>query len=308
MLLEGKALQVICLTTTGALTAVIIGSALTPIFFVFLEQYSEQILYSTPFVLILSLVVLINSEGNTKKKLLALFVVIAAATQGFLFKDQIFPLITGYFGVAGTLYSLKEKTFSIKQETEATINPKIILDALVGIIGGAIVSIMPGIGSNTAGGIINAFRKTKNSEQYLAMLGAINASNFFFSYTMLFTLGKSRNGTMLALSDKIFQTPEMLTSGTIIMLLSAGIGGIATISLSKIAVKLIEEKITKKLSIGAIIFMILLVALFGGPIGLIALFFSTALGLFVLTNQIKRSLCMASLIVPVLFFYLFILL
>jgi len=51
--------------------------------------------------------------------------------------------------------------------------------------------------------------------------------------------------------------------------------------------------------------MILLTAIFNGIIGIIALFFATALGLFVLINGIKRSTCMCALIVPALIFYLF---
>ena len=36
-------------------------------------------------------------------------------------------------------------------------------------------------------------------------------------------------------------------------------------------------------------------------------FFSTALGMYVLAKKVRRSICMSALIVPVLFFYAFIL-
>ena len=308
MLLQGRGVEAICLTTAGALIAVLIGSALTPLFFLFIEENSEQIIQITPLILIVALATFVIWEKGIKSKLIAFFIIIAAGSQGFLFQNQIFPLITGYFGIAGTLYALNEAPTLIKQTQNIQIKLSTLKDSLVGIIGGAIVAVMPGIGSNTAAGIINLFKKTPETEKYLVMLGAINASNFFFSFATLLALSKARNGAMLAIQDKILYTDNTLFYGTLIMIFSAGIGGISAIWLAKKAAKLLEKNKTKILSIGTIIFMITLVGLLNGLIGLTALFFSTALGIFVLTNKSKRSICMSSLIVPTLFFYLFILL
>jgi putative membrane protein len=307
MLLEGKAIEAICLSTTGALIAIIVGSLLTPLFFLFIKQNSKEIILVTPLVLIFALIVFVISEKTPKRMLLVFFVIIAASSQGILFENQIFPLITGYFGVAGILYSLKEKEILVKQQENVTISFSVIKESLIGVIGGSIVSIMPGIGSNTAAGIINTFRNKKSTNEYLAMLGAINASNFFFSYSTLFALSKARNGGMLALQNKIFFTQETFFIGTIIMIFAAGIGGLVAIILSKKAIKIFTQSFTQKISIWALVFVILLVFALNGFIGLSALLFSTALGLFVLTNNLRRSICISSLIVPVLFFYLFIL-
>ncbi len=307
MLLEGKAYEAICLTTLGAIIAFILGAILTPWFFAYLETNSQEIIQITPIVLIFALIVFPLSEKGWKNKLTSIFVIIAAGTQGYLFNGQIFPLITGYFGIAGTIYSLKEENYLQKQTLEVKIKLNEIKNALVGMIGGAIVAVMPGIGSNTAGGIINIFRKNTDSRGYLTMLGAINASNFFFSFATLFALSKARNGGMLAIKDKIFATPAMMTYGTEIMLISAGIGGFIAILIAKKATQIIKPTLVKKLGIITIIFMIILVGVINGAIGLIALFFSTALGLFTISSKIRRSTMMASLIVPVLFFYIFIL-
>jgi putative membrane protein len=307
MLLEGKAYEAICYTTLGGLIAIIAGAILTPLFFLFIEQNSEQIIMITPLVLIFAIICFVTSEKGLNKKIWVLFAIIAAATQGILFQDQIFPLITGYFGIAGTLHSLKDKPLSAKQEAHAEIRNDSIIDSLIGVCGGAIVSIMPGIGSNTAAGIINAFRRTTNTKNYLAMIGSINVSNFFFSFATLFALSKARNGAMLALQNKILYTQNTLFIGTIIMFLAAGIGGISALILAKKAMKYFDEKNLRALSISTIILMIILVGTFNGINGLIALVFSTALGLLVITKGVKRSTCMSALIVPVLFFYCFML-
>jgi len=312
MLLEGRGIEAICLTTAGGIVAVLIGSTLTPIFFMFIEQNSEQLIQITPLVLIIALFTFIIWEKGINGKLIALFVIIAAGAQGILFQNQVFPLITGYFGIAGTLYALNERPSQIKQTENAQIKLSMLKDSPAGIIGGAIVAVMPGIGSNTAAGIINLFKNkvtdSNNNEKYLAMLGAINVSNFFFSFATLLALSKARNGAMLAIQEKIMYTENTLFYGTLIMIISAGIGGLSAIWIAKKAAKFLKNNKTKTLSIGTILFMILLVGALNGVLGLIALFFSTALGIFVLTKKAKRSLCMSSLIVPTLFFYLFILL
>ncbi len=307
MLLEGKALEAVCATVLGGIIAVLIGSALTPFFFSFIEQNSQEIITTTPFILGFALLVFIFSEKDLKKLIWAAFIVIAAASQGMLFSNQVFPLITGYFGIAGTLHSLKERPVKARQEENAEVGSETIGSAIVGLIGGALVSVMPGIGSNTAAGIINVFKKTPSAKGYLTMLGSINASNFFFSFATLFALSKARNGTMLALKDKMFFTPEMLLIGTLAMVTAAGIGGLCTILLSKKAMGILDEQKTKKLSIASIVLMIILVGLFCGTIGLIAMIFATALGLLTITKGIRRSTCMSALIVPAMLFYIFIL-
>ena len=307
MFLKGRAHEAICITVFGGIIAVIVGSMITPLFFLFIAQNAQEIILVTPGVLIFSVIIMCMKEKNWKKRALAVFVVCAATSQGMLFKEQIFPLITGYFGVPTLLYSIKEKIVTAKQTNKAEVPAKTIVEALTGAVGGAIVAVMPGIGSNVAAAMIKTFKNKIGSRKYLAMLGSINTSNFFFSYATLFALDKARNGAMLVLREKIIPTGEMLYYGTAIMLFAGGLGGLITILLSKKALNFFSEKKTFFFSIGSIILMIFLVGAFNGTQGLIALGFSGALGLFVLTKKIRRSICMSSLIVPTLFFYLFIL-
>ncbi len=307
MMLEGNALEAITYAVLGGIVAVLLGTILTPFFFLFIEQNSEQIKLITPIILFFALILFIAREKGTRLKILAFFIIAASTTQSLLFKDQVFPLICGYFGTAGLIYSLKEKKAMIKQKENFQIDPKKIIDSLKGLIGGAIVAVMPGIGSNTAAGIINVFSKTKDEKGYLTMLGSISLSNFFFSFSTLIALQKARNGTMLALKDKIFYTQETLFLGTTIMLISAGIGAIITIFMAKKFNKIIEKINITKITIASIAFMIFLVCIFNGVIGFTTLIFSTSLGLFVLSNKLNRSTCMSSLIVPTILFYVFIL-
>ncbi len=306
MLLEGKALEAITLTVFGGLIGTIIGIITIPIFFLLIQQNNKEIIQLTPIILILALIIMIQQEKSFNKKIFAIFIVIAAGTQGMLFKDQIFALITGYFGIAGTLYALKEKNQIKLQETKTTIN-KNFIESILGLIGGAIVAVIPGVGSNTAAGIIRTFKYKIEEKGYLAMLGSINTANFFFAFITLFAINKTRNGAMIALQEKIMLTEETMILGVIIMLISAGIGGLITIQLSKKAVTYFTQERTEKLNKISLVIMILAVLIQGGYLALITSIFSTSLGLLTVSKKVKRSLCMSALIIPTLFFYLFIL-
>ncbi len=310
LFLEGRAHEAVMLTVFGGITATIISVIMLPFFIKFLEYFPQHFQIAIPAILVFSLMLLVFSEDTKHKKIIALFVIIVSATQGFFFENQIFPLISGYFGISTLIKSVMTKEKTKKQEQKIIIEKNNINDSLTGVIGGAIVSFVPGIGNNLAAAIIRLFRQKIRTKNYLVLLGSINTSNFIFSLPVLFFLNKTRNGAMVFLKETIFFTQQEIIIAVITILVSAGIGGIITIGLSKKMVKKINqrkklEKDSKKIEKGAIIFIVLMVIFFNGLIGLTALVFSTALGLVAINKKVKRSNCLGFLIIPVLFFYLF---
>lgn len=302
LFIQGRAFEAICLTVLGGVIALFGSILIVPIFFVFIQQNTDAIIFLTPTILFLVLGLIFFSEKN---KCVAGLIILSAAMQGFFFSGQIFPLITGFFGLPTILLSLKNPNHQIIQSNNFSFDKELIKEGFFGILGGSIVSIVPGIGNNIAAAIIKLFRNETNSKKYLVVLGSINTSNFFFSFIVLFAISKTRNGVMLALNEKMFFTPEMFFLGLIIMIFSGGIAAIITILLSKKATFLFTGK---KILLGtgiSLFLMIVLVFLFNGFIGLITLFFSTATGLLAVMTGTKRTCCMSSLIAPTLFFYVF---
>jgi putative membrane protein len=304
LLLDGLGFEAICLTVLGGIIAIIAGTLVLPIFIEFLKINKERFFFIIPLVLIFTILILVLNEKNNKKKTLILFVLLSSAGQSYLFPNQIFPLITGYFGIPTILYSIQNSPRKIIQKAKVKLKLEYIKDSLTGLLGGAIVSIIPGIGSNVAAAIIQTFKTKIQSKNYLVLIGSINTSNLFFSFPVLLFLNKARNGGMILLKEKIFFTESTLLTGIIIILISAGAGGAITIFLAKKISSLHFN--SKKAGICIIIFLILLVGLFNGIPGLITLFFASALGLFVVLKKIKRSACLGSLIIPVLFYYVFV--
>lgn len=302
MFLEGKAFEAVCLTVFGGLIALIGSVIFVPIFFGFITQNTDAIIFFTPTILFIALIGIISSEKNI---ILTLLLMLSSAALGIIFSNQLFPLITGFFGLPTVLLSLNKPVQEISQDSEFNIENKNILEGIIGIVGGAIVSVIPGIGNNVAAAIIKLFRKNPGTKGYLVLLGSINTSNFFFSFTVLFAISKTRNGIMIALQEKMIFIQEFLILGLIIMFFSGMIAAIITIFISKKALSLFSGKKAFFGAIASIAIMITMVALLNGITGIVALTLSSAIGGLAVLKGTKRSACMAALIIPSAFFYLF---
>ena len=307
MFLEGRGFEAICLTVFGGIIALVFGIILLNPFSIFISESWEGVRFFIPTILLFILGIIIFNEQNARKKVVVIFVILFAGSQGLMFTDQIFPLIVGYFGLPTILYSLNKTPLLKKQTNDAVIEIKTFFDGIIGIIGGIIVSILPGIGSNLAAGTIRLFRDKIKTKNYLVLLGSINTSAFFFSFSVLFILEKTRNGAMVVLREQLFFTNEEYFLGIATMLLAGGFGGVITIFLAKKATNFFSQNKTKIFSIASIIVMVVSVFLFNGFFGLFVLFFASTLGFFVILQKVNRSSCLASLIIPTMFFYTFIL-
>ncbi|MDD3159402.1 MAG: tripartite tricarboxylate transporter permease [Candidatus ainarchaeum sp.] len=301
LFIAGQGYKAIILTVFGGVFALIISCLILPFFILFIQTYKYSFPLIIPLLLIFTLVILIFKKNT----LLNFFVVLFAGYQGLIFPDQIFPLICGYFGLASIIYSLNEKNKFYPQSYFCDFNFTYIKFSLIGVVGGLIVAIFPAIGSNIAASIIRIFSNAFKTEEYLVILGAINTANFFFSFFVFYYLEKARNGAILVLMDKLIFTENYLFFGLIVLLFSGFVAALLTILIAKIFLTNLKKINIYKLSKLIILFMVILVFLFNGFIGLITLFFSTILGLFTLSKNINRSCLMASLIIPVLFYYIF---
>jgi len=307
LFLNGQGVEAICLTVFGGIIALIFGLIFLIPFSIFVNDSWELIRYFIPIILLFVIFIIVINETTIHKKIIVTFVILIAASHGLMFTNQIFPLIVGYFGIPTIIYSLNEIPNLKKQKTKVNIKLASWTEGLVGILGGVIVSILPGIGSNLAAGIIRLFRNTIQTKNYLVLLGSINTSAFFFSFSILFLLEKTRNGAMIVLREQIFFTQNEYFLGIATMITAGGFGGLITIYLAKKVNNFFTKNKTKLFSIISISVMILSVFLFNGLYGLFVVIFSSALGLFVILNKVNRSSCLASLIIPTMFFYVFVL-
>ncbi|MBI2598005.1 MAG: tripartite tricarboxylate transporter permease [Candidatus Diapherotrites archaeon] len=306
---QGKALFAIKLAITGGLLAAILAVALLPFFFIFvirLDVFFKEII---PWFLTLSIFALVFSEKD--KKFAAATVLLSAALgmaslQGGLSGNSIFPLITGFFGGSTMIYSLQKKEAVVEQEkkTFSLKKMKTLKAVFLSIASAMAVAIFPSMGASQATFLIKQFTGKISKAQYLIIIGGAATANHVFSLAFLFLTQKTRTGTAAAVKELVELKDYSFFLIIFTALIAAGIGAIATeiIALKAIGnIHRINYGLLNKMVFAALAGLSFL---FGGAIGTIQFFCATSIGLMAVTSGVKRSACMAFLMVPTILFYL----
>jgi len=165
--------------------------------------------------------------------------------------------------------------------------------------------MFPGLGAAQAAIISMQFVGDLGPYGFLILIGGINTVNFVFSLVTLYTLQKARNGAIVA----VLEIVKSINLNELMIFMGAALlaGGIATFLALKIT-RIFSNYITKinyrKLILGVISFITLLVFYFSSWQGLLILIVSTAIGIIPNIMGIKRSLGMGCLMLPVILFFI----
>ena len=305
LLNEGKGYLAVKLTIIGSLSGLIISATLFPLITKIIEHIYPFFKNNIAIILsIVSMFIILQS----KTKIRSLIVFILAGTLGVITlnsrtENALFPLLTGFFGISTLILSSQEPIPKQEFKEETNVNLKEGLTSTVlGTLSGFLTSMLPGLGSSTAAAISSTIKKDSEPKGFLIMIGAISTVNFFLSIAALITIGKARNGAILAITQTI-TSPNIL-----LMILCALIsGGIATIIMKPITkkfLKVIQKLNYKKIITNLIIFLILMTAILSGTTGLFILLLSTSIGIYAIKKEIPRNTMMSCIILPVLIYFL----
>ena len=310
LVLKGKAHEAIFLSALGCLLGILLISSISPFLFpVVYKSYSTMSRF-IPYLLILSLLILLLKENN---KIWALITLLAAGIFGIAsfslnINHVLFPIFSGLFGLSSLIASINWETNIPEQDiTEVKISsaktPLILIKSLLASL---LVGFLPGTGPAQASVIATSLSKNNERKDYIMITAAINSIVMVIAVIALFTINKARNGAVAIISG-IF--PESLTWQYFalflaVILLASGIAAIATITISKIFLK-IFRKINYRLLSFLIIFIITaMVILISGAAGLLILAIATCIGLIPIAKKVSRNHLMACLIVPIVLYYL----
>ena len=310
LLLEGRGHEAVLLTIVGSLAGLILAVAFTPILIPFLKIIYPLLKDYIAYILIFVILLLIFKE---KSRFWALIVFLMSGVLGLgvlnmsTLKEPLFPMLSGLFGISGLFLSLKTKPNIPKQLiTGIDIKNKPAYKAIgTSLFSGALVSILPGVGSAQAAILGSSIIREVESKSFLIMVGGINTVNFIISFASLYVLDKSRNGSIVAVS-KILEAFNLnyLILFIGVTLISGGISVFLAIYISKIFAKYILKIKYNILCISIIIFVTILVIWLTGILGLFVLFISTTLGLIPPLKNIGRNHLMGCLILPVILYFL----
>jgi len=309
-LLKGWGYMAVKLTIIGSFGAVILSILMFPLsipvvgfIYPLLKGYIGYIL----------IVVVIFMLLRDRYKLWAVFVFLISGALGLIvlnmpnLKQPLFPLLSGLFGVSTLLISLRDtnnipeqkKTQEIKLKKTTTIKA-----LLSGQFSGFITAIFPGLGSAQAAVISMQITRDLGDHGFMILIGSIDTVNFILSISALYVIDKARNGSIVAISQLI----DGVNLPVVILFLAAtlvsgSIAVFATLKLARVFSTYITKIDYKKLVIGIILFITAMVFVLTGPLGLLVLIVSTAVGIIPAEIKVTRTHGMGCLLLPVILYF-----
>ena len=312
MLLKGKAHNAIVYTLYGSIAAIAVILLLFPIYIYLLNPIYPYIQNIIPHILIIASIALIYFEKNSRTWAIIIFFMagfLGIATLNLPTKQPLLPLFTGLFGISSLITSIMKKQQIPKQKISKLKTLKIKKTSFAktifaSMLASPLVSFLPGLGTGQAAVIGSEVTGDLNQKEFLVLLGSINTMVMGLSFITLYTVGKARTGTSLAVQQLLALSFNQLFYILATITIAGVISFFITLRLSKLFAKHIHKFNYKKLSYTIIILLTILTFYFSGFIGLLILITATFLGLATILLNIRRTHLMGALILPVILLYL----
>jgi putative membrane protein len=311
---KGKGYEAVYLTVVGGIGVILLSIVLFPLIFLLLPVLYANIKNYIAFILIVVLLLMVLTERGFKKingllvfALSGILGLIVFNSPIFSGSNILFPIFTGLFGVSTLIISYLSKFKIPKQRIEKVSIPRetSFNGITKGFFSGLIVAILPGIGAAQAAVLVHQLTKKSNIKEFLISLGGINTVAALFSLMALYLIAKPRSGAAVAV-ERILGTfgfnDLLLLIATAVF--ASGIASIVTLKLTRCFSSFIQRFDYRKISLGIVTFLTILVLIFNGIYGLLLLFTSTAIGLLPPLLGVKRTHGMGVLMLPIMLWYL----
>jgi putative membrane protein len=313
MLLKGKGLLAVRLAATGALATGIISLAFIPVFLLLILKGEKFFSTIIPFALVFVLGTMVFCEKEFEKKIWAIIIIALSGILGLIVlggkifvQEPLFACITGFFGAATIIESIRKKSVLPKQCRKKTkISGKDALEGgALGFLAGIITTILPATGSSQSAFILQKIFGKIGTKKFLVLIGGSSISNVIFGFAGLFAWEKTRNGSAAAIRGLIGLSQQNLVIIMIACAIALGFGFIATGIISKLFIEKIEKTNYKKINFAILSLLCALVMVLSNGFGIMAFITATSFGLIAVSKKSRRTNCMAFLMIPTLFFYL----
>ena len=309
MLRNGEGYDATMRTAQGGLISSVLLLILAfPLAFIVSKIY-PSIQKIIPYILILVCIIMIFTENKKFKALIviALTGILGTCVLNLDLKEPLLPLLSGLFGSSMLLISINQNTKIPPQNFKFK---KIKFKKLIRPISGALIAsplcgFLPGLGGGQAAVIGNQISRT-NEKDFLILLGAVNILVMGLSFVSLYSISKTRTGAAAAIQSLLGQ---MNSSILILILIVCLISGIASFFIVKYLsiwfLKIIQKLNYKKLSIGIITLLSILILLISGILGFAVFIISTATGYYCIKLNVRKTQMMGCLLIPTIILYLF---
>ena len=309
LVMNGEAKTALFLSGLGSFLALFSSFLLIPVFFVGLEFIYNNLSSYVAFGLLFIVLFLILQESSLKKKLWALIIVLFSTSLGmialnsYVLVQPLLILFTGLFGGAQAISSLFEKTTSLPtQKDELSCPPpkNVLSSTLIGTFCSSICAVFPGIGNAQAGTFGALVKRKASSYDFIILLSVINTVNFMLSFVTFYVLGRTRNGSLVAISNILGEVSFSLLVLFLLSMLFVGcISFPLMVFLGNKLLSVLKKINVLYLNSGILIFLILLCFYISSYIGVLVFICATSLGLLCINLNVRRVHLMAVLIIPV---------
>ncbi|MFH1054512.1 MAG: tripartite tricarboxylate transporter permease [Candidatus Altiarchaeota archaeon] len=313
LLMEGKALEAVKLTGYGCLMGVVFGLLLLlPALYVIPIIY-HWIRGFVVYVIALAALFLMMREGGWSGRLWAAIIFLVSGALGSLTLNLegisstyvLFPVFAGLFGLSSILYSMKSEPRNIPQEEYARVefDREVIGGGLSGAIGGMVVGVLPAMSPSQIGIIMSGVFGS-SLRGFLVSVSAINTSDAMYSIISLYTINNARSGVAVMIGRILEMDYSLMVLFVGVFCVSAVIALFLHIEIGKRAnmyFKLVDYRL---LSAAVVAFILTLVYVMTGWLGLLISIVSTAIGMLPIMSGVSRTHLMGVLIIPTIFFFL----
>lgn len=310
LVLKGKGLEAIYLSGIGSFGGTITALLLfIPLFFTLLNLYDFISPY-IPYLLILTSIFLILLENKKSQKILAFIISCFSGAFGLLLlntihtKQPMLILFSGIFGISALFFALSNESKTPKQEMKYSkkLPDNYFKGLMIGSFSATICSVSPGLGNAQAATISSLFLKKTPPELFIVILSSINTITFIISIITFYLLERARNGSIIAISQLLPKfSIENIILFSIIILITTIISFYILLKIGRFFIKINNKLPEKKINLGIIIFLILMVYFMTNWVGLIYLITGSALGYLTLLFNVRRVHLLNCLLVVVVF-------
>ncbi len=302
----GRGYEAVYLTVLGGASGgILVFITLPLLFFIKLWYEKARLLIALGLIFISSYMIL--TEKNLKKVSTALFVFLFSGLIGIklICFDVFFPVFTGFFGLPLLFHSwLRKSKLPEKVSLEIEKKPK-FSSTLIGLIGGILAGLFPGIGSAQASAVAQEVLRKKGDREFLVSIGAITTVDVILSVFAIYLIGNPRSGIAQAIMNLLGKfSLEILLLFIFISLSCVFLSGYITLKLSRKIVFLLEKIDYSRLCRNVFFFLFFLVFIFSNTLGVLLCITCFFLGLFTNLAGIKRTHLMGFLIIPTILIYL----
>jgi len=316
MLLAGRGYEAIRLTVIGGLGGIILGLAALPLMWMGFPIVYSAIRPLLHWILSAVVAYMVLSERDLSgigwaSLTFATSGLLGVITLDGLGNSMLFPLLTGLFGIPMSLLSLRNGV-KLPETVSYEIQPMSDKEQLKGIgigtVGGILVGLLPGIGASQAAVLAQEATGRSDSQEsaqrtFLIALGGVTAADMIYSMLALWLVGNPRSGISVAVEQLVSTTPETLLMVLAAVVASAGIAAYLTLKLARSILPLLRRIDYSRLNLLIVALLVLSVFFLTGPLGLLILTVSTAIGLIPNLTGIRRSHAMGCLLLPTILFF-----